>query len=94
MMVAGESSVACDVTPINQSFESTKIRIAMRLRQKMADARIRIFFGHREIIKYSERKLGGVTLWGEAKRETPVRTESHPSLTLPPPKASPPSTCL
>jgi hypothetical protein len=32
-----------------------------------------------EMIKSSERELGGVTLLGEARREAPVRTEPHPT---------------
>jgi hypothetical protein len=49
---------------------------------KMADARIRILFGQRETIKEFEREFWGMTLLGETKREVPVRTEPHPTLSF------------
>jgi hypothetical protein len=48
----------------------------------MADARIRILFGQRETIKEFEREFWGMTLLGETKREVPVRTEPHPTLSF------------
>jgi hypothetical protein len=44
-------ALACDVTPLNQSVESITIRASIGIRQKMANARIRILFGQRETIK-------------------------------------------
>ena len=49
------------------------------IRKKMADARIRILFGQREMIKEFEREFWGMKLLGESKREAPVRTEPHPT---------------
>ena len=42
------------------------MRAAISLRQKMADARIRIWLGQREKIKYPIDRMG-VTLLGEVK---------------------------
>ena len=43
-------------SPLNQSFESITIRLVIGIRQKMANARIWILFGQREMIKQSERE--------------------------------------
>jgi hypothetical protein len=55
----------------------------------MRDAELDVMFGRREMIKWSQRGILGVTLSDEAEREAPVRMEPHPTCALPcaPPNA-------